>query len=206
MQIVVSASDEQWLELTQPRPEINWLRVDDAASFYQYDQAVVFLSLKNDSVLPGFESLHQPVFINSVVKTLTDLRAANNVYRMNGWPTFLGRSVWEIAGQADELIISLFKSLHITVRKVKDEPGFISARVIAMIINEAFFAVEDQVSSKPEIDTAMKLGTNYPFGPFEWAERIGCAQILGLLQKLYATDNRYKPADLLIKEVTENNK
>ena len=110
MQIVVSASDEQWLELTQPRPEINWLRVDDAASFYQYDQAVVFLSLKNDSVLPGFESLHQPVFINSVVKTLTDLRAANNVYRMNGWPTFLGRSVWEIAGQADELIISLFKS------------------------------------------------------------------------------------------------
>ena len=48
-----------------------------------------------------------------------------------------------------------------------DIPGFISARVVSMIINEAYFALEEEVSSKEEIDTAMKLGTNYPYGPFD---------------------------------------
>ena len=73
-----------------------------------------------------------------------------------------------------------------------------------MIINEAFLTVEDQVSTKAEIDTAMKLGTNYPYGPFEWAELIGKNNILALLQKLYTTGTRYRPALLLINEVKEN--
>ena len=72
-----------------------------------------------------------------------------------------------------------------------------------MIINEAFFALEDNVSSKAEIDTAMKLGTNYPFGPFEWAAVMGLENILALLQKLYTTDSRYKPSQLLITEASE---
>ena len=74
-----------------------------------------------------------------------------------------------------------------------------------MIINEGYFAVEDNVSSKAEIDTAMKLGTNYPYGPFEWAELIGLNNILGLLQKLNLTDTRYQPSQLLMKAVKENN-
>ena len=56
-------------------------------------------------------------------------------------------------------------------------PGFITARVIAMIINEAFFALQENVSSKEEIDTAMRLGTNYPYGPFEWTKLIGIDKI-----------------------------
>jgi 3-hydroxybutyryl-CoA dehydrogenase len=43
----------------------------------------------------------------------------------------------------------------------------------------------------------MKLGTNYPFGPFEWAEKIGIRYIYQLLKKLEETDPRYKPASLL---------
>ena len=88
---------------------------------------------------------------------------------------------------------------------VADEPGFISARVIAMIINEAYFALGDDISSKTEIDIAMKLGTNYPYGPFEWAELIGEENILSLLQKLAETDTRYQPAALLIAEANKKN-
>ena len=87
---------------------------------------------------------------------------------------------------------------------VKDEPGLIAARVLAMIINEAYFALGDNVSTKAEIDTAMKLGTNYPLGPFEWADAIGHANILGLLQQLTATDKRYQPAAMLIAAVNKN--
>lgn len=205
MHIVVAASDEQWNELTTSRTNINWQRVDDAADFIQYQNADAYFSLKNNNMLIEFKSLEKPVFINSVVETLSDLVTPTNVYRINGWATFLTRSVWEIAGNVEENIKSLFKSLNIKINIVKDEPGFITARIIAMIINEAYFTVEDNVSTKTEIDTAMKLGTNYPYGPFEWAELIGTANILALLQKLNISDSRYQPAALLIKEVKENN-
>jgi 3-hydroxybutyryl-CoA dehydrogenase len=49
----------------------------------------------------------------------------------------------------------------------------------------------------------MKLGTNYPFGPFEWGHTIGLKNILTVLQQLYLTDSRYKPSQLLIKEASE---
>ena len=76
---------------------------------------------------------------------------------------------------------------------VKDEPGLISAKVISAIVNEAFFALKEKVSTKDEIDIAMKLATNYPFGPFEWAEKIGYQKIYDLLSKLSETDLKYKP-------------
>ncbi|NKQ99539.1 3-hydroxyacyl-CoA dehydrogenase, partial len=60
-----------------------------------------------------------------------------------------------------------------------------------------------QVSSKKEIDTAMKLGTNYPMGPFEWAEKIGLRRIYHLLKTLEKEDKRYKAAGLLEKEALQ---
>jgi len=81
--------------------------------------------------------------------------------------------------------------------RVEDEPGLISARIIAMIINEAYFANAENVSTEKEIDTAMKLGTNYPYGPFEWADKIGVKNIYVLLEKLSINDPRYHPSALL---------
>ena len=81
-----------------------------------------------------------------------------------------------------------------------DLPGFVAPRVVCMIINEAYLALEEGVSTKAEIDTAMKLGTAYPFGPFEWAEKIGIKKVAGLLQRLALEDKRYQPAPLLLKD------
>ena len=205
MQIIVDALDYQWNELTALRPNINWQRVDDTADFNEYKNADAFFSLKESITLPDFSAIKKPIFINSVLQTLADVHAPEHVLRINGWPSFLSRTVWEIAGQVNENIDSVFKLLNIKINTVKDEPGFITARIIAMIVNEAYFAVEDDVSSKDEIDIAMRLGTNYPFGPFEWAKLIGTNNILTLLQKLNTADNRYLPSKLLIKEVMENN-
>jgi len=205
MMIVVSALDDQWNELTGLRTNLAWQRVDHAADFDQYKDADAFFCLKENEISAAFNSLTKPVIINSVVHTLAELNLPANVCRINGWVGFLNRTVWEIAGATDVAIESIFKPLDIKINFVKDEPGFISARVIAMIINEAYFALEDNVSSKAEIDTAMKLGTNYPFGPFEWAAMIGTGNILALLQQLYLTDSRYKPSQLLITETSEKN-
>jgi 3-hydroxybutyryl-CoA dehydrogenase len=48
--------------------------------------------------------------------------------------------------------------------------GFIFPRTIVQIINEAYFALEEEVASKEDINRAMKFGVNYPRGPFEWSE------------------------------------
>ena len=68
-----------------------------------------------------------------------------------------------------------------------------------MIINEAFYALEEKISTMEEIDMAMKLGTNYPSGPFEWAEKIGIRRIYLLLEKLALKEARYTPSPALKK-------
>ena len=72
-----------------------------------------------------------------------------------------------------------------------------------MIINEAFYAKEENISTENEIDIAMKLGTNYPYGPFEWAREIGIKNIYDLLFSLSKNDGRYKPAALLGKKAND---
>ena len=78
--------------------------------------------------------------------------------------------------------------------------GFVFPRTIVQIINEAYYALDEKVASREDIDRAMKFGVNYPKGPFEWAkdkERY----VLTLLEELLAQsgDKRYLPSPLLQK-------
>jgi 3-hydroxybutyryl-CoA dehydrogenase len=47
----------------------------------------------------------------------------------------------------------------------------------------------------------MKLGTNYPYGPFEWSEKIGLKNIYNLLQRLSKTETRYTISKMIEKEI-----
>ncbi|HET6744750.1 MAG TPA: 3-hydroxyacyl-CoA dehydrogenase NAD-binding domain-containing protein [Candidatus Limnocylindria bacterium] len=75
----------------------------------------------------------------------------------------------------------------------------IAARVLATIVNEAASAVADGVGTPEAIDTAMRLGTNYPSGPLEWGERIGLDHVIHTMDALHATvpDGRYRVVPLL---------
>jgi 3-hydroxybutyryl-CoA dehydrogenase len=141
------------------------------------------------------------VIVNQVGGTTKSL--PENFIRFNGWPGFLGGKFIEAASASTGLnnkVESFFARFGKDIRWVPDQPGFISARIVAMIINEAYLALGEGVSSREEIDTAMKLGTNYPLGPFEWAKRIGPAHVKDLLMDLAAMNNRYQPAPSLIGE------
>ncbi len=143
----------------------------------------------------------KPVFINSVIETLQELKLPQNFYRINGWPTFINREIWEVANGKDGSV-NIFEKLQWKYILVADEPGLVSARIISMIINEAYFALGEAVSSKDEIDIAMKLGTNYPYGPFEWCKKIGLQKVYDLLQKLSEKESRYSIAPAMKNEVT----
>ncbi|MDP7005807.1 MAG: 3-hydroxyacyl-CoA dehydrogenase NAD-binding domain-containing protein [Phycisphaerales bacterium] len=70
---------------------------------------------------------------------------------------------------------------------------YIFARILASVINEAYWTHSEGVASINDIDTAMRLGTNYPYGPFEWCNRIGEDVVQELLLSLNETvqDNRF---------------
>ena len=87
--------------------------------------------------------------------------------------------------------------------EVNDSPGFISNRLLMPMINEAVFALMENVSSKEDIDQVMKLGMNHPMGPLALADFIGldvCLNIMEVLQKGF-NDEKYRPCPLLQKKV-----
>lgn len=88
-----------------------------------------------------------------------------------------------------------------------DKPGspesnYAFSRCLAAIINEAALALGEGVATRTDIDTAMRLGTNYPHGPLEWAAKIGLGRCRDLLLALDAEagDGRFAPAPLLSRE------
>ena len=71
-------------------------------------------------------------------------------------------------------------------------------RLGATIANEACFALGERVASAEDINTAMKLGYNWPIGPLEWGERLGWSHSLGVLEELRELRGEaYRPAPAL---------
>lgn len=204
MQIVVLASESQKTECGGESGEsIVW--ISSATDFLLYPSAGAYVDLQyvnteeRNALL--LQLLPKPVIINSVAETLPEADAS--FIRINGWPTFLSSPVLEAACLDDKKKAgaeAVFALLNKQPEWLPDSPGFVTARVVSMIINEAYLALSEGVSTKEEINTAMKLGTAYPFGPFEWAEKIGLRNVLALLQKLSRQQVRYTPSALLVQE------
>lgn len=206
MQIIVLADSEQREELLNngsSTADIIWVR--DEEEFLNHKGADAFIDLEfvntTDRIAFLVQLLPKVIIINSVTDTLQETNPA--FIRINGWPTFLSSSLLEASCSKEDVkqkAEEAFSSFNKKIEWLPDEPGFVTARVISMIINEAFIALGEGVSTQEEINTAMKLGTAYPYGPFEWAEKIGVQNIVTLLKKLGQTQPRYKPSDLLVQE------
>jgi 3-hydroxybutyryl-CoA dehydrogenase len=82
---------------------------------------------------------------------------------------------------------------------VADRPCFVTSRLIQTLINEAIFCLYEGVSTKEEIDTALKLGMNHPMGPLELADFIGLDVVLSMQEALYNgfKEPKYRPCPLL---------
>jgi 3-hydroxybutyryl-CoA dehydrogenase len=139
------------------------------------------------------------LFSNAVTDILTT--DTKSICRFNGWNTFFERPLLEICDlSSDKKNEKMLTLLGIPFITAPNTQGLLSAKVVAMIINEAYFALEENVSTKNEIDIAMKLGTNYPYGPFEWSEKIGIHHILRLLQVLSLQNELYTPSKKLLEQ------
>ncbi|HYG21026.1 MAG TPA: 3-hydroxyacyl-CoA dehydrogenase family protein [Ohtaekwangia sp.] len=155
------------------------------------------------------------VFINTAKISLAELSfmlaggMKAQIFGFNGMPTFLNRPVMEVSVRVseDETALKLLCStLKTEFLIVDDRVGMVTPRVICMIINEAYFTAQEGTATREDIDKAMKLGTNYPYGPFEWCQRIGVKHVYELLEAVYedTRDERYKICPLLKKEYLKN--
>lgn len=128
--------------------------------------------------------------------------AESLVFGMNALPTFIDRPVMEMSlrNRLDfDSLADLMDDLGLAYEIVEDRVGMVTPRVVCMIINEAGFTVGEGTANALDIDRAMKLGTNYPMGPFEWADKIGLGNVVNVLSSLQidSSDGRYKIAPIL---------
>jgi len=110
------------------------------------------------------------------------------------------------SAQTTETVMQLSRQLDKIPVKVNDAPGFVANRILMPMINEAIFALYENVSGVEEIDTVMKLGMAHPMGPLQLADFIGldiCLAIIEVLHDGFKID-KYAPCPLLIELVYAN--
>lgn len=205
MNISIRASKSQQKELLEKGfPEnitVNWVELGNSLTNINADAFFDFVF--NDMDIASNDVINnKPVFVHALSCTCKQINKPNYI-RLNAWEGFLKRPITELACYSIEYkqqAETVFNSLKWQYTWVEDGYGLIAARIIAMIINEAYFALEEKVSTKQQIDIAMRLGTNYPHGPFEWSEKIGLQSIVNLLQQLSVNHDRYLISELLVQE------
>jgi 3-hydroxybutyryl-CoA dehydrogenase len=104
-----------------------------------------------------------------------------------------------LADAARDIAEALIQQLGRTPIWVADSPALVVSRVVAMLANEAAFALGENVADAATIDTAMRLGANHPVGPLARAEQIGYDKIVAILDHLRAEygEERYRVAPVL---------
>lgn len=103
------------------------------------------------------------------------------------------------ATYSTEVAATFLLALGKTGEQIGDTVAGVFPRTLAMVVNEAAFAVQESVALPNDVDTAMKLGTNYPKGPLAWCDEIGAEAIVAVLDALareYGPE-RYRVAPLL---------
>ncbi|GIW24797.1 3-hydroxyacyl-CoA dehydrogenase NAD-binding domain-containing protein [Meiothermus sp.] len=103
------------------------------------------------------------------------------------------------ANQALRLAQTYFGAHGYNTLVLPDQPGGVGFRILALLINEAVSALAEGVAGPTDLNRAMRLGTGYPLGPLEWAERIWLKPVLRALDGLHAElgEDRYRPHPLL---------
>lgn len=157
----------------------------------QFDGDVLVDAMETEEVFPS---------ALPILKEATQATTGKNCHFISLWPGFIEANAWEIGGNENETIHSILERFNKKGIFMEPLKGLTAPRVVSMIVNEGYFTLEDNISNKASIDIAMKLGTGYPMGPFEWSEKIGLERIGKLLLTLSKEDVRYQPSALLLQE------
>ena len=154
-------------------------------------------------------AMSAPILSSSVTVTAAEQSSwITGKHRLVGFaalPMLIQKPLVEIAPtvfspkETLEVVRLFFQSIGKEIEIVQDRVGMVLPRMLCRIINEAAFAITEDIASPQDIDTALKLGVKFPLGPFELAEQIGLKQVYAVLSALHSDlqEERYRVAPLL---------
>lgn len=193
--------------------EINWVVKDDTdftgTNLHDFDVIFDLNFDDHQGLISHYAPLEgKPVFVSAVKQQLAtaahgyDRTIHCHLFGLNALPTFINRSLAEVSvwnEKSNSVLQQLMTRFQWDYKQVEDRVGMVTPRVVLMIINEACYTVQEGTATMKDIDISMKLGTNYPHGPFEWADKIGIKQVYEVLNALYedTKEERYKICSLL---------
>jgi len=160
---------------------------------------------KLDNALPATAAILTSSVTVSASEQATWIHKRHRLVGFSAFPTFSDGPLVEVAPTVHtppetlEVVQKFFLSIGKECEYIQDRVGLVLPRVLCQIINEACFALQEDVAAPRDVDTAMKLGVNYPLGPIEWADNIGFGTVYAVLAALEndLRDDRYRIAPLL---------
>ena len=214
MNIVVVGSKEQADLIKEKISDDHKLLFSGFLSESHLEKADVVFDFNVDENTENIEQYinypNMAVFLNAVTfnlaeQTVYQSKVECNLFGFNGHPTFIERDLLEVSmfnQDNNEVLAEVMANLKLDYQLVDDRVGMVTPRIIAMIINEAYYTVMEGTATREDIDLGMKLGTNYPMGPFEWVSKWGITNVYEVLEALYedTKEERYKICPLLKKE------
>ena len=207
---ILGSEDRYQAWLRRAGDNYGFARVQNSQSAADYD---VFVDLNFDEHperICDYCGNTRTVFLLSSVLCTPEMAMAKAALKYNGeqffginaLPGFLERNILEISNPfslATDNLIQQYNLPFDDCEWVKSRVGMVTPRIVFMIVNEAFYTVEEGTALEADIDTAMKLGTAYPRGPFEWLQLSGINNVYCTLKALHehTGDERYRISHLL---------
>ncbi len=203
MNIAVKGSEDRTLELSERLSSVglSFTKLENTKNI-QLEQFDVVFDLNFDSDASSLEDYrHLPVntllilsAVNCQLEAILPKSLWEQTVGMNALPSFINRNELEFCELSNAEKMRLPQLGWLKLNKVASRVGLVSPRVICMIINEAFYTQQEGTANAQDIDLGMKLGTAYPLGPFEWAQKIGIVNVYKTLEAMYndTHDERYK--------------
>lgn len=207
MKIAVLASEDRMSAFEQiASDKVSWTAVQDTEHCENFD---IFFDLdfdlnNNASRISHYVQYPNTRFVLGAVNIQLEAllhqhkitQKPAHITGINAIPGFLQRKQLEITTPfgSDETLTGFLSTIWEGLISVNSRVGMVTPRIVFMIVNEAFYTLQEGTAQKNAIDTAMKLGTNYPFGPFEALQIFGIKNIFETLNAIYedTRDERYK--------------
>ncbi|WP_205195130.1 3-hydroxyacyl-CoA dehydrogenase family protein [Chitinophaga sp. Cy-1792] len=213
MNILVIADAQRYEELQQKgfgKHKVQWkTHLEDVLSLKAFDLVIdtLFDDRISNAVIYA-RNPEVPVLACMVKVSLSEVmhhaafEQGFNLMGCNLLPGFINMQVMEVTVKDNDqyqTLDNIMYQLGWEYAVVADSVGLVTARIVCMIINEAYLTAEEGTASRADIDISMKLGTNYPYGPFEWCERIGVKNVYEVLKAVQesSNDGRFEVAALL---------
>lgn len=203
MQTGILGSEDRkklWQQLVGENNACTW--VQDTQSAKNFD---IFIDLNFDfhsERIREYSGNTKTVFLLSAVNCTPELAFFQNqipyqgekIFGINAIPTFLERNILEASNPFNLDKAPVAGLPFENIEWVNSRVGMVTPRIVFMIINEAYYTFQEGTAEKADIDTAMKLGTNYPMGPFEWCQTAGIDNVYSTLKAIFEDtgEERYK--------------